>query len=107
MTRMRISLPYLAMEARPTSCGATVQSRLSANASSATITAGIVHVFAMGTPFSGGVRVKSRRVRALHSKSSLAMLMMEIDNPMEAAARQMTASRKLIVFVRKMVVRVA
>jgi hypothetical protein len=106
MTMMMRSLPYLASEPRACSCGATVQSRLSANASSASATAGSVQVFREAPSF-GRFLASRGTAMTQPSRSSLAMLMMAIGNPTEAAARQMTASRKLIFFVRKMVVGVA
>jgi len=41
------------------------------------------------------------KVKAQITSKSLAVLMKTIDNPTEAAAMQMTASRKLIVFFNK------
>ncbi|MGH8036025.1 MAG: hypothetical protein ACREO9_12425 [Lysobacterales bacterium] len=62
---------------------------------------------ASGLPASGARGANSNVAIPQISSKSLEMLMMAIDNPTEAAARQMTASRKLIVFISKIVAGVA
>jgi hypothetical protein len=52
-------------------------------------------------PFVCVRRTKSMKIRAHVTSNNLAVLMMAIDNPTEAAAMQMMASRKLIVFFNK------
>lgn len=97
------SLPYLAKEPNASACGATVQKRLSASAKKATSTAiGVLVPFSVFSAC-GACSVKSRVAKAYISTKNLATLMRAIDSPTEAAAMQMMASRKLIVFFSKIV----
>ena len=97
------NLPYFPRELNASACDAVVQSRLAVNASKMTNTAmGVSRNADLGDSVARTVLLLSKMIAPPTSKRTLAMLMSAIGNPMDAAARQTSISRKLIGFFCKM-----
>ena len=97
------SLPYFATEPKASAGGAVVQSKLSANAERTNNTAKGVYRARKRLVRVESFSPKSNVVRAHSSSKNLARLMITIDNPTEAAARQIKSSLTFIVFFSKIV----
>ena len=100
---MTSNLPYFATDPKPSADGAVLQSRLIENAARTSNTAAGVHNSRSRFARAGSCAAKSSVERPANTSRNLERLMITIDNPTEAAARQMMKSRKSIVFLSKIV----